>query len=178
MATVKLVKSIYTGSDVTSLGELASGDSPDLGTPASGTLTNCTGLPLTGLVATAWTTPSFNSGDFTALGSMTWGVDEADVVTYAYLVEGKKMTVAFEIHDTTVGGTLSTALQIKIPASKTATKTMRTLCRLYDNSASVVGFATVGASGTTIDVYRLDGANYTAGTNINAVQGEITFEIN
>jgi hypothetical protein len=45
MATVKLVKSIYTGSDVTSLGELASGDSPDLGTPASGVLTNCTGYP-------------------------------------------------------------------------------------------------------------------------------------
>jgi hypothetical protein len=45
MATVKLVKSIYTGSDVTALGELASGDNPDLGTPASGILTNATGLP-------------------------------------------------------------------------------------------------------------------------------------
>jgi hypothetical protein len=52
MAAVNLVKSIYTGSDVTSLGELATGDTvtiPDgsaLGTPASGTLTNATGLPI------------------------------------------------------------------------------------------------------------------------------------
>jgi hypothetical protein len=53
MAAIKLVKSIYTGATITSLGELASGDTviiPDgsaLGTPASGTLTNATGLPLT-----------------------------------------------------------------------------------------------------------------------------------
>lgn len=52
MAAVNLVKSIYTGSDVTSLGELATGDTvtiPNgsaLGTPASGTLTNATGLPI------------------------------------------------------------------------------------------------------------------------------------
>lgn len=52
MSAVNLVKSIYTGSDVTSLGELASGDTvtiPDgsaLGTPATGTLTNATGLPI------------------------------------------------------------------------------------------------------------------------------------
>lgn len=71
MAAVNLVKSIYTGSDVTSLGELATGDTvtiPDgsaLGTPASGTLTNATGLPIsTGVsglgtgVATFLATPS------------------------------------------------------------------------------------------------------------------------
>jgi len=52
MAVVKLVKSIYTGSDVTSLGEIASGDSFDipsgstLNTPSSVTLTNATGLPI------------------------------------------------------------------------------------------------------------------------------------
>lgn len=48
MATVKLVKSIYTGSDVTSLGELASTDSVDLNTP---NITN--GLTLTGSAGTA-----------------------------------------------------------------------------------------------------------------------------
>lgn len=151
---------------------------PALGTPASGTLTNCTGLPLTGLVATAWTTPSFDAGNFTASGSMTWTVASGDVITYAYLIEGKKMTVAFDIQDSTIEGTPSNILKIAIPASKTATKSMLTLCRLYDNSASVVGFASVSASGTTINICRLDSANYTAGTNTNVVQGEIVFEIN
>lgn len=77
MPTVKLVKSIYTGSDVTSLGELASGDTVDiptgstLATPASGTLTNCTGLPIsTGVsglgtgVATALAVNTGSAGAF------------------------------------------------------------------------------------------------------------------
>lgn len=72
MPTVKLVKSIYTGSDVTSLGELASGDTVDiptgstLATPASGTLTNCTGLPIStgvsGLGAGVATALAVNTG--------------------------------------------------------------------------------------------------------------------
>jgi len=91
MAVVKLVKSIYTGSDVTSLGEIASGDSFDipsgstLNTPTSVTLTNATGLPVsTGIsglgtgVATFLATPSSANlatavTDETGSGSLVFG---------------------------------------------------------------------------------------------------------
>jgi hypothetical protein len=69
MAAVNLVKSIYTGSDVTSLGELATGDTVSipngsaLGTPASGTLTNATGLPISTGVS------GLGTGVATALGT-------------------------------------------------------------------------------------------------------------
>src|SRR3990167_787127 len=84
---------------------------------------NFSGLADGSLISAAtWTTPTFSAGDFTASGSMTWTVDAGDVVTYAYTIINKVMTVLFYIDPTTVGGTPSTSLQIAIPANKTATK--------------------------------------------------------
>jgi hypothetical protein len=178
MATVKLVKSIYTGSDVTSLGELASGDNPDLGTPASGILTNCTGLPLTGLVATAFTTPSFNAGDYTATESQTWTVAEADVVTNKYLVIGKMMIWEFFIDTTTVGGTPSYGLLLKVPGSKTITNTSYIPVRVSDNGTPSNGTAYLVASATTVRIMKSDESNWAAATNTTIVSGTLVFEIN
>jgi len=177
---------------------------PVLGTPASGTLTNTTGYP--GLAITAgktitvtqntaldeavamssklaipgaWTTPGYSAGDFTCNESMTWTVEAGDVTVFAYTIVGKTMTVAFQINDSTVGGTLSNTLQIKIPAAKTATKIMYgAMGRLVDNSVVTPGFCFVAAAGTNIGITRQDIGNYTASTNATHVYGQITFEIN
>lgn len=126
----------------------------------------------------AWTTPSFSAGDFTASGSMTWTVAAGDVTTYAYIVNGKMMTVMFSIVTSTVGGTPSTALRIAIPASKTATKQTANPCYIVDANTATTGFALVSASGTTIGISRTDGANFGASTNQTNLEGQITFEIN
>jgi len=58
MAVVNLVKSIYTGSDVTSLGEIASGDTfnvPDGSTLTNPTVTNYTETPYSANSSTAIT---------------------------------------------------------------------------------------------------------------------------
>ena len=198
---------------------------PALGTPASGTLTSCTGLPIStgvsglgsnvatalavaigsdgapvtfngalgtpssgaidactynGAVPGSWTTPAFSAGDFTGSGSMTWTVAEADVVTYAYTIINKMMTVSFDIRTTTVAGTPSTTFSITIPASKVSTKPMFSTVFVFDNSASAASpcYAAVAASGTTIDIALLAGGNFAASTNLTYVRGQITFEIN
>ena len=126
----------------------------------------------------AWTTPTFSAGNF-AMPVGTWTVESADVVTYAYLIVGKTMTVSFSIDSTTVGGTGDNTLQIAIPASKVATKQMQGVIGTFiDNGTRTTGFCVVAASGTVIGINRTDIANLTASTNNTTVRGQITFEIN
>jgi hypothetical protein len=125
-----------------------------------------------------WTTPTFSAGDFTASGSQTWTVAEGDVLTYAYTIIGKMMTVMFAIESTTVGGTPSTQLIIAIPAGKTATKSAYNAIGLIsDNSVRTTGVISIGAGDTTMLLNRTDNANWTASTNATTVRGQITFEI-
>lgn len=153
--------------------------SPALGTPASGVLTNCSGLPLTGLVATAWITPAFDAGNFTGAGSMTWTVAEGDVATLAYTIIGKTMTVSFSLNETTVGGTPAEILTIVIPAGKTATKIMHNaLAYAVDNSTIVQAVAFVSAGGGTINLIKPAYTAWSASTNATTISGQITFEIN
>ena len=127
----------------------------------------------------AWTTPAFDAASFTASGSMTWTVEAGDVATYAYQIAGKIMIVMFRIITSTIGGTPSNALHIKIPASKTATKPTLNLCSILDTGWTA-GLAEVLAGGTVIKIYpdAAFSANWTTGTNDKYVQGQITFEIN
>lgn len=125
-----------------------------------------------------WLSPAFSAGDFTANGSMTWTVAAGDVTTYAYTIDGKRMTVVFTLVTTTVGGTPNTTLQIAIPASKTATKTISNSVWINSNSNMEIGYATVTASGTTIGIKRVASANWDAASDATGVQGQIIFEIN
>lgn len=127
----------------------------------------------------AWTTPTFSAGNFTGNGSMTWTVASGDVTTYAYIINGKMMTVSFWIVTSTVGGTPNTNLLIAIPASKVATKNMMSNnCRVYNNSTYNSGACYVESSGTTIIINTTPPANFTAESDTTEVIGQITFEIN
>jgi hypothetical protein len=124
-----------------------------------------------------WTTPAFAAGDFTANGIMTWTVAAGDVQVYAYTIIGKMMTVSFRINTTTVAGTPNTDLNIKIPASKVATKAMYNPILIIDNGVRSIGVAAVATGGTLIILNRTDVANWTAAVDTTYVMGQITFEI-
>ena len=49
---------------------------------------------------------------FTASGSMTWTVDSGDRTFMQYYLRGNRLSVQYHVTLTTVGGTLSTQLQI------------------------------------------------------------------
>lgn len=155
---------------------------------SDGVLRTGTGLSYTdggnfvtlGLDIGTWTTPTFDAGDFTASGAMTWTVAEADAVNYQYMIIGKTMYVNFYVQLTTVGGTPSTELRIAIPASKTCTKTSLFSTLANDAGGGNTAAATVVQSGETwITCYKdlVGTGNWSAATNTTGVFGSIVFEI-
>ena len=125
-----------------------------------------------------WTTPAFDAAHFTGLTAMTWTVASGDVVNYSYAIIGKIMMVSFFITTSTVGGTLDQELRMLIPASKTATKYVINIGYILDNNVPATALYQVGPDNVYIRISRLDGANFTASTDLTRVSGSIIFEIN
>ncbi len=126
----------------------------------------------------AWTTPAFNAANFTASGSMTWTVAEADVSTFAYIIMGKIMTILFDILTSSVGGEANTALLITIPGGVTPTKRVTNAVYISDNGTKSIGRCVIAASGSVITIYKADGSAFGAATDTTSVEGQITLEIN
>jgi hypothetical protein len=129
----------------------------------------------------AWTTPAFDAANFTGAGSLTWTVGAGDVAVYAYTIVGKTMTVAWALNNTTIGGTPgSSQIQIKIPASKVATKAMFCVAGVLSVTAWAPVFADVAAGGSTINIAPdlSMGGSFNAGSDNTSTRGNFTFEIN
>lgn len=124
-----------------------------------------------------WSAPTFAAGDYTASGAMTWTVDSADAQV-SYFVLGKTMIVAFRLGATSIGGTVSTDLYIKIPGTKTANRT--TAAPIWVVQAGPVfeaGYAQVTSGATNITLRRQAEGNWVASTNNTYVFGQLWFEI-
>lgn len=125
-----------------------------------------------------WTTPSFNAGDFTGSGTISWTVAAGDVNNFAYTLIGKTMIVQFTIITTTVSGT-GVELRIAIPGGFTGAKLVNTPIRVSDNGTFGIGYARVAASGTVIGCFldATGATNWAAATDATEVRGEIIFEV-
>jgi hypothetical protein len=128
-------------------------------------------------IGQAWTTPDYSAGNFTASGAMTWTVEAGDVITYAYNIIGKTMTVAFGIDGAAIGGTPSNILFIAIPGGKTASKITMNPVLIFNGSWST-GYCEVypGSYDGKILVLLTGAPNFSAGQV--KIYGQITFEIN
>ena len=129
--------------------------------------------------ADQWIDVAYSAGNFTASAG-NWTVGSGDQTTYAYQLDGNKMTVAFEIYTSSVSAAPAT-LNIAIPGGKTAARTMRTALGVAVDAGVLVntGMIYVAAGGTVINIYKDVAATAwttTAGDN-TYVGGQITFMV-
>ncbi len=125
-----------------------------------------------------WATPTYSAGDFTGSGAMTWGVDAGDVATFRYTILNKVMTVIFYLSTTTVAGTPSSDLKIKIPGGFTSANRTSNVIRYYEGAGWTAGICSVYAANANIYLNKDEnGTNWSATTNSTYFSGQITFEI-
>ena len=69
-----------------------------------------------------WVDIPYTAADFTGSGAMTWVVDAGDLTTFGYAIVGKTALVTLHLVATSVGGTLDSYLQVRLPAALTPQK--------------------------------------------------------
>lgn len=87
---------------------------------------------------------------------------------------GDLVTLKFEIIGV-VGGTPAPAVSLKLPYGWIGKSLDRNTIVISDAGTRVTGQAVVTKDGTTVDFYRVDEANLTAGTS--RFSGEVTFQV-
>ena len=116
------------------------------------------------------TTADLGAGNFRATGG-TWTVAFADITSFEWWKHGDALQVGFYIGGTV--GSTPTPLSFDIPGGYRAKKAFGNPIFIVDNGTRTTGYAYVAPNGTTVDIYRTDGAAFTAGAVI--VNGQLQF---
>ena len=126
----------------------------------------------------AWTQYTYNAGDFTGAGSMTWTVATASVANISYAIAGKWMAITIGVIQSSVGGTVASSLQFTIPGGKLSKTRADGTCIVTDNGT--VGLGRIGCnipSSSVIVFQKPDGSNFITSTTNTSVRGFLLFEI-
>jgi hypothetical protein len=128
-----------------------------------------------------WKAVPYAAGHYSASGAMTWTVQDADQITFAYVLMSKLLLVAFTIRAAAVGGVADASLKIALPGVDAngnaimAARDMSNPVWISDNGTKAIGRAFVAAGDTAISIQRVDGSNWSAGAN--GVEGQIALEV-
>jgi hypothetical protein len=123
-----------------------------------------------------WQTRAYAGGNYTANGSMTWGVDSGDIVKEAFRRFEKSLIFQFNFGTTTVGGTPNTDLEILLPLGLIASGVNNGWLYYIENATHGQGLIQISASGTKIRLLKNSFANWTALTNLVTVIGRVELE--
>jgi len=125
-----------------------------------------------------WIDVPYDPAHFAASPGMTWSVQAADVITYAYTVIGKTLFLNLYLDFTAISGTPGPKLYAALPGGFQAARAAQFLALAYDNGWAVTQFMVRLPSdpdyiGDYVELARLDGANWTLTPNLAFVRANL-----
>lgn len=124
-----------------------------------------------------WIAIPYNASDFTALSPMTWTVAAGDVITEAYYLKGRTLTVALELNTTTVGGTPATQLRFILPNGWKGAKKVSSSVYVIDNGVRGTGVGSGFIGVGHVAFYTPSAGNWSLATDTTFVFGQATLEL-
>lgn len=132
----------------------------------------------------AWIAPTFAASDFFGSGAMAWTVTQGSVVTsngvgtVSYVVIGKTMHWALYLTGTTVGGTLSTLLEVRVPGGFRINGLHAGTYFYSDAGTAGIGYWTADQSQSDrVKFAKMDSSNWSASSGVTHIRASMTFEV-
>jgi hypothetical protein len=108
--------------------------------------------------------PYFAS-DYSALAPMTWTVPSTNVLTNTYTLIGRLVIWTLVIDGGTLGGTVSNALNVRLPGNLASSRIARGgIGAMWNNGVATPAQFNCGAGGTSMAINRADSSNFALGT--------------
>lgn len=123
----------------------------------------------------------FDAANFTASGTMAWGLTSPDQISYRWIViNGNIMVLVWDLETTSVTAPLSTDLRLKLPGAYLAAAAGVPGTHIYiDNgAATVIGYTRISTAGQNyIQMRKSDTSNWTASVNNTTTIGTAVLEV-
>ena len=123
----------------------------------------------------------FDALNFTASGTMAWGLTAPDQLTYRWCVfNGNIMALIWDLETTSVTAPLSTDLRLKIPGGYIAAAGSIPGTHLYIDSGGTpdLGYVRINTPGQNfIQIRKRDSSNWTASVNNTTTIGTAFLEV-
>ena len=101
-----------------------------------------------------WIDVPFDPSNFFAQSDATWTVQEKDVVTYAYRVDGKTMTLSFKINYSSILGPPTRELFLRLPDGYRVQRGAANAVWMASRPIKEMGYVTVHPGGDVVVVHR------------------------
>ncbi len=131
----------------------------------------------------AWIPVPYNAALFTASPPLTWTVEAADVLYFKYLKYGSLAIFAFDVYQTTLGGSPATQLRVIFPPgilpTQNQVQTGVWVTTPAGGVTSVLGVANINASAGFVELYCDSSMQkpWTPGANSTRVAATLMFEV-
>ena len=124
-----------------------------------------------------WIDVPYDPANFQAREPMEWKVDETNVGTLAYRIDGKTMLLSFKINNSSLAGYPSNELYLRLPAGCLAARGAANPVWVGSPSGKEIGYATIHPGESLLIVYRSGEERFPIDAGYFFVFGQMTIEI-
>lgn len=128
--------------------------------------------------APSWIDVPFLASNYSGSGSMIWTVEAGDVIQHTYALSGKVLLLLLTLLGTTISGTISSFLNIKLPPGMVVDKYCCNGFLVVESGTILPAYCSTTTGYDHVEIRKVNGANFGRRTNALDLTGQIILRLN